>query len=253
MRTTDDPGLVLDVLTNILENGEPIEGGKIKYELGSIAGLSDLAEQTILKHLQNNKVLSIEKINQAGSVGYSQSAVIESIMPMNLPGEPEPTVTISVNRPGFATLKFKREIILKEISKYQKVLISGKNIQNRAITKDSNGDFRYFRELITIGGKPLDHDTLHFKILNILLCKSDIEGKVSLEQMERELIKLDTIIGSDTRTTKEAIDDAITNFFRRAKVNEKLLGRKLPDKRRIIDTYHKGRRFAGWKLNNPEV
>lgn len=251
MGTTDEPEKILAVLNNILETSEPNDGNEIQYLLGEINGLSQTLELKILKKLHDEGVLIFLRYKRSNGIPYSIEDNFQTPIRRNAFGDSMRGLPLdSVTKPVSATLLFKKKKLEKrKVSIQVREHNDGKG---RALKKDTSGDFLFKGKLLMIGNKPLSHDDLHYKVLDTLYENGDQNGKVSLNIMQKELLKRDeNVANQDFKKLKKAVDNAILNLFRRTKIGSGKLKKILPDGKRLVDTYKEGGHSAGWVLNNP--
>lgn len=252
MGTTDDPSLVLGVLHNLLESGTPTGKDGVKYLLGEISGLSETAELRVLKKLNDADVLKVSSYTRSNGVPYPISDDFTNLTHTNHPADvlSGSVPTMSVSKPVSATVIFDKAKIKKKIDELKRR--QPVNKEGRALQKDENGDFRFRGKLLLISGKPLEHDSLHYMVLDILYKKGNQDGKVSQAVMEKELRnRRDDMSDLASDKVKKAVSNALLNLFRRATVGGGKLENALPDQRELVTTYRRGRSFVGWILNNP--
>lgn len=255
MGTTDEPEKILAVLNNILETENTDSEGGAQYLLGDITGLSEIAELKIIKKLHDEKTLSVKSYLRSDGTSYNIEDDFTKIRRLN-PNyrfiTDAPVSRFIITKPVSATLLFEKKKLEK---KKDSIKISRQRTgKNKTLEKDENGDFLIKDKFLMIGGKPLSHDALHYKVLDILYENSDQNGKVGLNIMQKELLKQDKNPEyQDSGKLKKAVDNAILNLFRRTKIGSGQLKKILPNRKRMIDTYEERSRFAGWVLNNPTV
>lgn len=255
MGTTDDPSVVLGVLHNLLENGAPIGKDGARYLLGEIVGLSETSELRVLKKLHDDDVLKVSSYTRSNGESYPINDDFTKTRRANPAYRfivDPPFSAFITTEPVLATIVFDKAKIKKkmdELKKRQPV-----NKDGRALQKDKNGDFRFRGKLLLISDKPLEHGSLHYTVLDILYEKGNQDGKVPQALMENELRKRkDDMSDNSSDKIKKAVDNCLSNLFRRARVGGGKLEKSLPDQRPFITTYRTGRYFAGWLMNNPSA
>lgn len=255
MGTTDDPSLVLGVLHNLLENGSLVDKDKTRYLLGEISGLSETTELRVLKKLHDDKVLKVSSYTRSNGESYPINDDFTKTRRANPAYRfivDPPFSAFITTEPVSATIVFDKAKIKKkidELKKHQPV-----NKDGRALQKDDNGDFRFKGKPLLINGKPLEHESLHYVVLDILFEKGNRDGKVPQSLMEKELRKRrDEMLDYSSEQIKKAVDNSLLNLFRRTRVGGGKLEKNLPDHKPFISTYRTGRNFVGWLINNPST
>jgi len=252
---TDDPSLVLGVLHNLLENGTPTGKDGVRYLLGEISGLSKTTELRVLKKLHDNDVLKVPSYTRSNGKSYPIDDDFTKTHRMNPAHRiivDSPFSAFITTEPVSATIILDKARIKKKIDELGR--LQPVNKEGRALQKDEDGNFRFKGKPLLINGKPLEHGSLHYMVLDILDKKGNQDGKVPQAVMEQELRKRrDEMIDYASDKIKKAVDNSISNLFRRARVGDGKLENTLPDQRRLVDTYRTGRLFAGWILNNPSA
>lgn len=253
MGTTDDPSLVLGVLHNILRYATP--DNKIRYLLGDINGLSKTAELRILKELHDQKIIKAPTYYRSNGAPYPIADDLTQTIRRNHTSfviDSSSGNAFVHTEPVSVNITIDKKIVEKEINKIKQC--SPVSMFDRALQKDGNGDFSFKGKLLLINNKPLEHNSLHYVVLDILYEKGNQDGKVPLSVMEKELNKrADNTFDLGSDKLKKAVDNAISNLFRRTKIGSGELEKILPDGRHLITTYKQNGRFAGWMMNNPSA
>ncbi|MCF7831743.1 MAG: hypothetical protein K9M36_02575 [Candidatus Pacebacteria bacterium] len=249
----DSPELTFKVLANLLLECPKKTSGKIEHLLGEIVNLSRVKELRILKQLHENDVIFFHKYHRSDGKSYpitdDFSRIERNVVPRDFLNFERPSV--SVTTPTIAILELETEKLEKEIERLE--LVKNK-IGNRVLEKDEQGNFFFNGKMLTTRNKPLDHNVKHYKILDILLDKSDQHNQVSVDVMIRELKRRNEWVHETDEKIIKNINNAINNgLFDKVTVGSKKFENLLPNKKDpVIQGYKNNGRIEGWKLNNPE-
>lgn len=226
---------ILDVIDNIIQNTNDEESGTITYSAGSIFGISENSEVSIINKLHNEDIIEVIKIQPAFSFTFTdqEDPTIDPIL------RNHQTTSTTINKPTVVEIKFEKKNLLRGFSVYS---------PNKQLTKDRDGDFCFNGEIITINGKPLNRDTLNYQILDILYTTCDMHGKVSLQTFEKEYKKR-RLTNKTAKELIKSVNNGIQNLFSRAKVKNNSFKNNLKNGKPIVDKYSENNRFAGWIIN----
>lgn len=259
MALTDENGIVLRILENILSAERTDQHDAVEYELGGILGATEQAELKVLQDMQREGWLRVISHRPSGAIGYTMQQEQDPFLVTTRdsllgPHGSTPSMSMSVNRPGIAMLSFDRESVEKAQRAYRTKALSHKGAERTALTKDPSGNFRFMGQLLLIRNKPLDHGTKAYKVLDVLYEKGDQEGRITYAVMAKELRKRGEALNDSEEKNRKMINNALHNsLFHRAQVGEGAFENKLPDGELIVKTYRQGRYFGGWQLVNPTL